>query len=49
MASAKIGGRYYENMNISATGESILDWFKNVLILKINLNGFNAVMSVSGV
>jgi len=49
MAPAKINGRDYENMEISATGERILYWVKDVIVLKINLNDFSTVMQVLGV
>jgi len=44
MASAKMNGRDYESMKISATGERILYWVKDVLVLKIYLNYFSTVM-----
>jgi len=44
MAPVKMNGRDYENMKISATGERILYWVKDVIVLKINLNDFSTVM-----
>jgi hypothetical protein len=47
--NAKINGRDYESMKISATGGRILYWVKDVLVLKINLNDFSTVMQVLSV
>ena len=49
MSPAKINGRDYENMKISATGGRIRYWVKDVIVLKINLNGFSTAMQVLGV
>jgi hypothetical protein len=46
MAPEKINGRHYENMKISATGERILYWVKDVIVLRINLNDFSTVICV---
>jgi len=44
MAPAKMNGRDYENTKISASGERMLYWVMDVLVLKINLNDFSKVM-----
>jgi len=49
MVPAKINGRDYENMKISATGVRILYWVKDVIVLKTNLNDFSTVMQILGV
>jgi len=49
MAPAKINAKNCENMKISATGERILYWVKDVIVLKINLRDFSIVMQVLGI